>query len=158
MSEILRWPSLFNFNECLIHKGRKSVIIVQKIFLEFSLDIFFCCTIMRSLAAINNGVEPLPALDVASAGQQSSDNSDSEMAGAQDTIYLCNFRVSVDGEWLCLKELHDMEMQDSFIRPSDSVAITSPDDPMHSLLGKLQNPMKFSTGITFLKITTYILC
>lgn len=26
---------------------------------------------------------------------------------AQDTIYLCNFRVSVDGEWLCLKELQD---------------------------------------------------
>lgn len=32
-----------------------------------------------------------------------------DMAGAQDTIYLCNFRVSVDGEWLCLKELHDVE-------------------------------------------------
>jgi RUN and FYVE domain-containing protein 1 len=31
------------------------------------------------------------------------------MAGAQDTIYLCNFRVSVDGEWLCLKELQDVE-------------------------------------------------
>ncbi|KAL1123187.1 hypothetical protein AAG570_002274 [Ranatra chinensis] len=30
--------------------------------------------------------------------------------GAQDTIYLCNFRVSVDGEWLCLKELHDVEI------------------------------------------------
>lgn len=29
------------------------------------------------------------------------------MAGAQDTIYLCNFRVSVDGDWLCLKELED---------------------------------------------------
>ena len=29
----------------------------------------------------------------------------SEMAGAEDTIYLCNFRVSVDGDWLCLKEL-----------------------------------------------------
>lgn len=28
-----------------------------------------------------------------------------EMAGAEDTIYLCNFRVSVDGDWLCLKEL-----------------------------------------------------
>ncbi|KAB7501168.1 Protein RUFY3 [Armadillidium nasatum] len=27
------------------------------------------------------------------------------MAGAEDTIYLCNFRVSVDGDWLCLKEL-----------------------------------------------------
>ena len=28
-----------------------------------------------------------------------------DMAGAEDTIYLCNFRVSVDGDWLCLKEL-----------------------------------------------------
>ena len=25
-----------------------------------------------------------------------------------DTIYLCNFRVSVDGEWLCLRELQDV--------------------------------------------------
>ncbi|XP_065371420.1 protein RUFY3 isoform X5 [Calliphora vicina] len=29
--------------------------------------------------------------------------------GVQDTIYLCNFRVSVDGEWLCLKELQDID-------------------------------------------------
>lgn len=35
-----------------------------------------------------------------------------EVAGAQDTIYLCNFRVSVDGEWLCLKELEDLDIQD----------------------------------------------
>ncbi|CAN7993402.1 unnamed protein product [Ixodes hexagonus] len=28
---------------------------------------------------------------------------------AKDTIYLCNFRVSVDGEWLCLKELADVQ-------------------------------------------------
>ncbi|XP_011497933.1 PREDICTED: protein RUFY3 isoform X2 [Ceratosolen solmsi marchali] len=34
---------------------------------------------------------------------------DQEMPGAQDTIYLCNFRVSVDGEWLCLKQLQDVE-------------------------------------------------
>nr|CAG4640766.1 EOG090X043H [Eulimnadia texana] len=26
-----------------------------------------------------------------------------------DTIYLCNFRVSVDGDWLCLKELRDLQ-------------------------------------------------
>lgn len=47
-----------------------------------------------------------------------------DMAGAQDTIYLCNFRVSVDGEWLCLKELQDVEfsMQDSMQR--------SPSPPM----------------------------
>lgn len=35
-----------------------------------------------------------------------------EVAGAQDTIYLCNFRVSVDGEWLCLKELEDLDIQE----------------------------------------------
>ena len=26
-----------------------------------------------------------------------------------ETIYLCNFRVSVDGDWLCLKELEESE-------------------------------------------------
>lgn len=43
-----------------------------------------------------------------------------DMAGAQDTIYLCNFRVSVDGEWLCLKELQDVEytMQETLRSPS----------------------------------------
>lgn len=30
---------------------------------------------------------------------------------AKDTIYLCNFRVSVDGEWLCLKELADVQFE-----------------------------------------------
>lgn len=90
---------------------------------------------MRSLTAIH-GVDPLPELGLPS-GIQQEGNPDADMAGAQDTIYLCNFRVSVDGEWLCLKELHDMEMNDSYIRPSDSGAITSPDDPMHSLMGKL---------------------
>lgn len=41
-----------------------------------------------------------------------SSNSGSAKLG-QDTIYLCNFRVSVDGEWLCLKELQDLDGQDS---------------------------------------------
>ena len=27
-----------------------------------------------------------------------------------DTLYLCNFRVSVDGDWLCLKEVDDQEL------------------------------------------------
>ena len=26
---------------------------------------------------------------------------------SNETIYLCNFRVSVDGDWLCLKELDE---------------------------------------------------
>lgn len=89
---------------------------------------------MRSLSAIR-GVDPLPELGIPSGIQQVDGNPDGDMAGAQDTIYLCNFRVSVDGEWLCLKELHDMDMQDSYIRPSNNGAITSPNDPMHSLMG-----------------------
>ena len=48
--------------------------------------------------------------------------------GAQDTIYLCNFRVSVDGEWLCLKELQDevdFTMPDSMQRsPSPTLALS----------------------------------
>ncbi|XP_075148555.1 protein RUFY3 isoform X3 [Haematobia irritans] len=38
-----------------------------------------------------------------------SNTSDEISGGVQDTIYLCNFRVSVDGEWLCLKELQDID-------------------------------------------------
>ncbi|XP_018331072.1 protein RUFY3 isoform X3 [Agrilus planipennis] len=49
-----------------------------------------------------------------------------DMAGAQDTIYLCNFRVSVDGEWLCLKELQDVEFNMQNYSPP------SPDVPIHS--------------------------
>ena len=30
-------------------------------------------------------------------------NNKAEQVAPNDTIYLCNFRVSVDGEWLCLK-------------------------------------------------------
>ena len=30
-------------------------------------------------------------------------NNKAEPVAPNDTIYLCNFRVSVDGEWLCLK-------------------------------------------------------
>ena len=30
-------------------------------------------------------------------------NNKADQVAPNDTIYLCNFRVSVDGEWLCLK-------------------------------------------------------
>lgn len=33
------------------------------------------------------------------------------MKMAEETIYLCNFRVSVDGDWLCLRELSDVQLQ-----------------------------------------------
>ncbi|CAI9725689.1 and FYVE domain-containing 2-like isoform X2 [Octopus vulgaris] len=37
---------------------------------------------------------------------------------AQETIYLCNFRVSVDGDWLCLRELSDVQVEMPPILPS----------------------------------------
>ena len=35
---------------------------------------------------------------------------DDPAVGTVETLYLCNFRVSVDGDWLCLKELQDVEL------------------------------------------------
>lgn len=41
-----------------------------------------------------------------------------ELSSSNDTIYLCNFRVSVDGDWLCLKELHDLQSCEFSSRPA----------------------------------------
>lgn len=64
-----------------------------------------------------------------------------EMAGAQDTIYLCNFRVSVDGDWLCLKELQDVEfnMQESITRTMSSPSPEVPIQPFGMLLFTLSH-------------------
>ncbi|XP_050688551.1 RUN and FYVE domain-containing protein 2-like isoform X1 [Eriocheir sinensis] len=51
-----------------------------------------------------------------------------EMAGAEDTIYLCNFRVSVDGDWLCLKELAEGGNSSTGVA-KDSSASSSPGSP-----------------------------
>jgi len=37
------------------------------------------------------------------------------VAMAKETIYLCNFRVSVEGDWLCLEELDDVHVNTSVI-------------------------------------------
>jgi hypothetical protein len=59
----------------------------------------------------------VPNVTRAQSGRQNNNNNNEstitlprnskDVSGVQDTIYLCNFRVSVDGEWLCLKELQD---------------------------------------------------
>ncbi|XP_062617136.1 RUN and FYVE domain-containing protein 2-like isoform X2 [Saccostrea cucullata] len=41
---------------------------------------------------------------------------------AEETIYLCNFRVSVDGDWLCLKELSDVQLE------VDELDLPTPED------------------------------
>ncbi|EEB18736.1 RUN and FYVE domain-containing protein, putative [Pediculus humanus corporis] len=57
-----------------------------------------------------------------------------DMAGAQDTIYLCNFRVSVDGEWLCLKQLEDVEFVDNNYQ--QPISPPSPIEPLAVLAAK----------------------
>ena len=42
---------------------------------------------------------------------------------AEETIYLCNFRVSVDGDWLCLRELADVQVD-----PSNLMSLSQYDD------------------------------
>ncbi|XP_071498605.1 RUN and FYVE domain-containing protein 2-like [Diadema antillarum] len=39
-----------------------------------------------------------------------------------ETLYLCNFRVSVDGEWLCLRELGDLNMSPQLQSPAEEDA------------------------------------
>lgn len=53
-------------------------------------------------------------------------------------LYLCNFRVSVEGEWLCLREIADDPLSDIF----PSQCLTSPDLP-------------FLLGIKFLYTKSY---
>ena len=58
------------------------------------------------------------------------------MDSLNDTIYLCNFKVSVDGDWLCLKKLDEGE--DSGAASGSSVAASeSPAPPKNELLDSL---------------------
>lgn len=50
-------------------------------------------------------------------------------------LYLCNFRVSVEGEWLCLREITDDPLSDIF----PSQCLTSPDLPFLLGIKLLQN-------------------
>ncbi|XP_061115881.1 protein RUFY3-like isoform X2 [Conger conger] len=58
---------------------------------------------------------------------------------ARETIYLCNFRVSVDGEWLCLRELNDISLT-----PDPEPAQEDPKDPIGIERLNLMNMAKLS--------------
>ncbi|XP_053275953.1 protein RUFY3 isoform X2 [Pleuronectes platessa] len=58
---------------------------------------------------------------------------------ARETIYLCNFRVSVDGEWLCLRELNDISLT-----PDPEPALEDPKDPIAIERLNLMNMAKLS--------------
>ncbi|MFT7813665.1 protein RUFY3-like isoform X2 [Arapaima gigas] len=66
-------------------------------------------------------------------------NTDKITQAAQETIYLCNFRVSVDGEWLCLRELNDISLT-----PDPEVAREDPKDPIAIERLNLMNMAKLS--------------
>ena len=64
----------------------------------FSNNVFVC------LVVIYNGMYALDDLfQVSNTMNTSKANLSGSSVEPNDTIYLCNFRVSVDGEWLCLK-------------------------------------------------------
>lgn len=68
----------------------------------------------RAMQVNNNSKTiSLPKPQHANSGSAPGTLPDEFSGGIQDTIYLCNFRVSVDGEWLCLKELQDLDIQDN---------------------------------------------
>ena len=50
----------------------------------------------------------------------------SAAAAVGDTLYLCNFRVSVDGDWLCLKELGGSDMD---LAGSSAAGLSPPAPP-----------------------------
>lgn len=43
-------------------------------------------------------------------GDMPTPTTDKITQAAMETIYLCKFRVSMDGEWLCLRELDDISL------------------------------------------------
>ena len=64
----------------------------------FSNNVFVC------LVVIYNVMYALDDLfQVSNTMNTSKANLSGSSVEPNDTIYLCNFRVSVDGEWLCLK-------------------------------------------------------
>ena len=64
----------------------------------FSNNVFVCLVVIYNV---------MYALDDLFQVSNSMNTSKANLSGSSvepnDTIYLCNFRVSVDGEWLCLK-------------------------------------------------------
>ena len=53
---------------------------------------------------------PVPSITDAGEVACRYSDSNSETLKAMETLYLCNFRVAVDGDWLCLKEINEESM------------------------------------------------
>jgi len=53
-------------------------------------------------------LSPVPSITDMGEGSCRYSDSNSETLKAMETLYLCNFKVAVDGDWLCLKEINDL--------------------------------------------------
>ncbi|XP_078660479.1 RUN and FYVE domain-containing protein 2-like isoform X10 [Branchiostoma floridae x Branchiostoma belcheri] len=62
---------------------------------------------------------------------------------AEETIYLCNFRVSVDGEWLCLRELGDLSVTPQLESPQEGMVLAIG----HTIVPEENDPPKDPTAI-----------
>ncbi|XP_028928844.1 protein RUFY3 isoform X2 [Ornithorhynchus anatinus] len=71
---------------------------------------------------------------------------------AMETIYLCKFRVSMDGEWLCLRELDDISLtpdpepthEDSWEDLTDLVEQMRDEDPNYLMANERMNLMNMA--------------
>ena len=96
------------------------------------------CTHQRSFSSVK--IEPWnarlrvffskPKIFIAMSCRMMDPSSNMSSSVSNDTIYLCNFRVSVDGDWLCLKELHDLQTSEFpprslFLRPEEYGILSS---------------------------------
>ncbi|KAM4577640.1 protein RUFY3 isoform 2-T2 [Odontesthes bonariensis] len=77
--------------------------------------------------------------DLTPQGETPTPTTDKITQAARETIYLCNFRVSVDGEWLCLRELNDISLT-----PDPEPAHEDPKDPIAIERLNLMNMAKLS--------------
>ncbi|XP_019731759.1 protein RUFY3 isoform X2 [Hippocampus comes] len=84
---------------------------------------------------------PPPAImsDLTPQSETPTPTTDKITQAARETIYLCNFRVSVDGEWLCLRELNDISLT-----PDPESAHEDPKDPITIERLNLMNMAKLS--------------
>ena len=63
----------------------------------------------------NELASPVPSLTDAGGPACRYSDSNSETLKAMETLYLCNFQVAVEGDWLCLKEINEESVKPTLL-------------------------------------------
>lgn len=88
-------------------------------------------------------VSPVPSISDAAEGSLRYSDSNSETLKAMETLYLCNFKVAVDGDWLCLKEINEESLQ-----PRSLVAYSLKDESVDTVSDEATANAKTSQEMT----------